>query len=602
MTLVFTVVVFALFIWDRIPIAGVSLAVLVSLTLAFELFPIQTPAGPVQTARFFAGFGHPALVAICALMVLGQALVITGALEPLARKLAGLVEARPVIALLALLVAPMLLSGLVNDTPLVVLLIPLIISAAKRAKFPAAKMLLPMNYAVLIGGMATTIGTSTNLIVVAIAAQLGAATLNLFDFYWMVVAAALPAVLYLWLVAPVLLKDVNHTGEKLVESVFEAELHVIPGSALENRQLRDAFAMTGHRLQVLDIKRNGKSLARLPSLTMRSGDSLVVQDTMENLKEFEELLGSPLHHREAPPSETTDVPIGNAAPLHPAIVAQMIVTAESPLAGLTVKQLRTAEAYRILLVGIRANQGGPAWQRENLASRRLNVGDIMLVQGELEAIHDAQRDGIGLLLDSRFVPPRKEKAGIALVVMGAVVLLAATKILPIAIAALAGVFVLLRTHCLAWSDITQSLSTKIIFLVAASLALGDALELTGATQFLAAQLATVARDLSPATVVMLLVGLMGLLTNFVSNNAAAAIGTPLGMELARAIGAPVEPFILAVLFGCNLCYITPMGYQTNLLTMNAGNYRFRDFVVVGTPLFIIMWCGLTYALAHKYGL
>ena len=161
---------------------------------------------------------------------------------------------------------------------------------------------------------------------------------------------------------------------------------------------------------------------------------------------------------------------------------------------------------------------------------------------------------------------------------------------------------LLVSRCLSWQDVTQALSVKVVLLVSASLALGDALDLTGATGWLAQQLALLSDGLSAAWVLALLMALMGLLTNFVSNNAAAAIGTPLGIELARTLGAPPEAFVLAVLFGCNLCYLTPMGYQTNLLVMNAGGYRFGDFVRVGTPLFAIMWAALSYGLVLRYHL
>jgi len=219
-----------------------------------------------------------------------------------------------------------------------------------------------------------------------------------------------------------------------------------------------------------------------------------------------------------------------------------------------------------------------------------------------QAIREVQRDGIGLLLDAEYTLPRQHAAGSALFAMAMVVLLAATKTLPIALAALCGVVFLLAVRCLSWQDVTRALSVKVVMLVAASLALGDALELTGATAWLAQQLAGAAGDLAPAWVLAVLMLLMGLLTNFVSNNAAAAIGTPLGIELARSLGVPPEPFVLAVLFGCNLCYLTPMGYQTNLLVMNAGGYRFADFVRVGTPLFLIMWVGLSYGLALRYGL
>jgi di/tricarboxylate transporter len=476
-------------------------------------------------------------------------------------------------------------------------------------------MLLPMNYAVLIGGMATTIGTSTNLIVVAIAAGLGVGPFSLFDFYTLVMLAAVPALLYLWLLAPRLLAHVKPPTELLSAQVFEAELQVEPESWLDGRELREAFKASGHRLQLLEVRRGNRVLTRLPSMKLRAGDRLLIQETAENLKEVESSLRAKLHDVETeaeveaapPPSksgksgksgESSDE---KKAPVS-AIVAQLIVTPESPLNGRSVRQEAIAQRYGVAIVGLRPREGRQGWQRENPNDRRLAAGDILLLQGQEAAMQQAQHDGIGLLLDAQFALPRQDKALLALLTMAVVVFLAATKILPIALAALGGVLLLLMARCLSWQDVAHSLSVKVILLVAASLALGDALELTGGTAFLARQLAMHTDGLSPGWVLALLMALMGLLTNFVSNNAAAAIGTPLGIELARSLGVPPEPFVLAVMFGCNLCYLTPMGYQTNLLVMNAGGYRFGDYVRVGTPLFIIMWAGLVYGLMQRYGL
>ena len=619
--LVFAGLVFAVFISDRLPIATVSLGVLVLLPVGFVLFPLDAPSGPVDPLQFFAGFGHPALVAICALMVVGQGLVVTGALEPAARLLATWVAAKPALALLALLVGAASISGLVNDTPVVVLLIPLIIAAAARAKKPAATMLLPMNYAVLIGGMATTIGTSTNLIVVAIAAGLGVGPFSLFSFYPLVAMAALPALAYLWLVAPRLLAGVQAPVEKMSSEVFDAEIHVEPDSWLDGRALRDALAATGNKMRLLQIRRKTGSVLPLPSMKLRAGDRLVVQDTPEALKDFEGSLKAALHRvgdiaepraqtkAEKKADKGTDAATGEKKPEESdeptpatAVVAQMIVSPTSPLVGRSVRQEHLAQRYDVVVVGLRPNQAQRGWQREHLADRRIGAGDILLLQGEPDDIQSAQRDGIGLLLDERFTLPRQDKAALALVTMAAVVLLAATKTLPISLAALGGAMALLLGRCLSWDDVTRSLSVKVILLVAASLALGHALSLSGATAWLAQQLADASRSLSPGWVLALLMALMGLLTNFVSNNASAAIGTPLAVELARTLGVPPEPFVLAVLFGCNLCYLTPMGYQTNLLVMNAGGYRFADFVRVGTPLFLIMWAALSYGLVLRYGL
>jgi len=617
--IVFSIGVFAVFIWDRWPIATVSLAVLAVIPLGFVLAPFTGADGPVDPARFFAGLGHPALVAICALMVMGQALVVTGSLEPAARLLSTWVTQRPRTALLAVLLSAAGISGLINDTPVVVLLIPLILAAAARARAAAGAMLLPMNYAVLLGGMATTIGTSTNLIVVALAASLGVTGLGMFSFTGIVALAAVPALAYLWLVAPRLLAHVQARTEHLSEQVFDAELRIAEGSAFEGQSLGKAFGASGNRLQLLDLRRNKLSIVRLPSVTLRAGDTLIVQGTAPDLKDLESTLDAPLHNlRQDTPSPSTDTANGKtdgeaarkegdsaaelADAVPSAVVAQLVVVNESPLVRRTIRQERLAERYGVIVVGLRPRTKPAGWDRQSLADRMVRGGDILLLQGKSEDIARIQRDGLGLLLDARYVLPRQEKAWIALVVMAAVVVLAATKALPIALAALAGVIVLLLARCVSWEDVAQSLSVKVILLVASSLALGDALSVTGATAWGAQQLAGLTGSLGPNWLLVLLMGLMGLLTNFVSNNAAAAIGTPLAVELARALNIAPEPFVLAVLFGCNLCYLTPMGYQTNLLVMNAGGYRFGDFVRVGTPLFLIMWAGLSYGLILQYHL
>ena len=621
--LIFAALIFALFIWDRVPIATVCLGILVALPFGFVVFPLALANGSVDPMRFFAGFAHPALVAICALMVVGHGLVVTGALEPAARRLAAWLAASPQLALLAVLAGAALVSGLVNDTPVVVLLIPLIIAAAGRAKVAPARMLLPMNYAVLIGGMATTIGTSTNLIVVALATSLGVGAFSLFSFAPLVALAALPALAYLWLVAPRLLAGVAPPQEPLSTDAFDAEFRVEPDSWLQGRQLREVFEAAGGALRLVEVRRGARSVARLPSLVLRAGDTLLVQDTATRLKEIEASLHAALHDVDVRALDNGNKPDRKAEagadpkadkttadprekdsenPPVTAIVAQMIVTPTSPLVGRSIRAERIAERYGMVVVGLRPRRMHDGWQRSELPSRRINAGDILLLQGDTATMQAAQRDGIGLLLDARFTLPRQDKAWAALLTMAAVVLLAATKTLPIALAALAGVLFLLVSRCLSWLDATQALSVKVVLLVSASLALGDALDLVGATAWLAQHLALASAGLSPAWVLALLMALMGLLTNFVSNNAAAAIGTPLGVELARSLGAPPEAFVLAVLFGCNLCYLTPMGYQTNLLVMHAGGYRFSHFVRVGTPLFVIMWAGLSYGLVLRYQL
>ena len=651
--LVLTAVVFAAFAWDRVSIASVCLALLVVLPLFFSVFPYSTTAGKtLDPGRFFAGFGHPALVTICALMVLGHALVVTGALEPLARRLAALVAARPRLALAAVLLGVMATSGFVNDTPLVVLMIPLLLAATARAQVGAAGVLMPMNFAVLIGGMSTSIGTSTNLIVNSIAASLGLVPFGLLSFYGIVAVAALPALFYLWLVAPRLLASVPAAESAPTEDAFDTELRLKEDSKFVDKELREAVKATGGRMRVLELRdERGRPRSRLPTMRLRAGDRITLQDTVPNLKEFERILGALPHNlteeaaavaRPDPAAPEAGASPGAAgakpadteekgSPRHAdAVVAQLVVTPQSPLVGRSVRALRLADRYRLAAVGLKPARAevllpfaGQAWQRarhalaafgtapaaaepvpagRDIADRTLATGDVLLVQGRVAALQDAQRDGLGALLDATLVLPRQHKATLALLTMAAVVAAAATNLVPIAVAALGGVLVLVASRAIAFSEAGAALSIKVVLLVAASFALGDALTTTGGTAWLAGRLVASTDGLEPRWVLVLLMLLMGVLTNFVSNNAAAAIGTPLSIELARQLGVAPEPYVLAVLFGCNLCYLTPMGYQTNLLVMNAAGYRFLDFVRVGAPLFVIMASGLSAALIWRYAL
>jgi di/tricarboxylate transporter len=578
----------------------------------FLLFPYSSGGRAVSPFDFFFGFGHEALIAISALMIVGQSLLVTGALEPVGRAVGRAFEQRPRAAFALVLVFAVAASGLVNDTPIVLVLIPLLTLASRRSSLPAATLLMPMNFAVLIGGMATTIGTSTNLIVVATASDLGLPRIGLFDFYPLVAVAALPALLYLWLLAPRLLAHVPQPQADRDAAVFEAQLHIGDDSKAAGQTLGDLLERAGERPQVREVRRaDGLSIVPSSSATLKAGDRLLIRGTVERLKEFARVAGAELHgvHGEAREERNDDASEGGKeeprkdGPTIPEndVLAQLIVGEDSLLAHSTVRRARLASQHDLLMVGLRRGAGS-VWGRKDLTQAVLQPGDVLLLQGTPDALRRAQGEGLGLLLDRMSPVARAEKAPIALGVLLAIIVSAATKLLPIALAALAGVALLVLTRSIGWREASSALSRKVVLLVASSLALGHALLLTGAIQFMADRMLAVAGDLGPHWMVALLLVTMGAVTNFVSNNAAAAIGTPLAIALARQLGVPPEPFVLAVLFGCNLCYVTPMGYQTNLLVMKAAGYRFGDFVRVGAPLFVIMAAVLTALLWIVYPL
>jgi di/tricarboxylate transporter len=232
----------------------------------------------------------------------------------------------------------------------------------------------------------------------------------------------------------------------------------------------------------------------------------------------------------------------------------------------------------------------------------LRAGDVLLVQGSREAIESLRDSGKMLVLDGAKDLPQKHKSKRALFILGSVILSAALGLMPISVSALLGVGFLLLTSCISWTDAAQALSTKIIMIIVASLALGKALVATNMASYLASSFAYAAEGLPIPIILSIFMLIMSIMTNIVSNNAAAVIGTPIAIGIAQQLQVDPEPFILAVLFGANMSYATPFGYQSNLLILSAGGYKFADFMKIGIPLIFIMWVGFSLLLPTMYGL
>lgn len=582
---------------ERVPLETSSLSVLALLAIGFELFPFRADDDTLRGVKFLEGFGHPALIAISALMIAGQGLVRTGALDPTGRWLARNWLSHPRLALLGMMLAIAVASAFVNNTPLVVLSLPLLVSVAARAKVPAAKMLMPIGFATLIGGMATTIGTSTNLLVVSVAADMGMPPMHLFDFTLPAVIAGGAGILYLWLVAPLLLPEREAPTRDRSPRSFAAQLSVAENSPFAGKSLAEALAKTGGAMKVDRIQRQGENLVvPLPDVTLQPGDRLRVSDTPDNLKEFETVLGVRMEVDASTPAET--LPENDATA--EAQMTEVVVGPGSPLDGTTLNHLRFCERYRLAALALhRAGQPMPT-AAKGLGDVVLRTGDVLLVEGQRDDIDELRRRGELLVLEAGAEVPYTRKAPIALAIMAAIVGFAAAGILPIAVSAVIGVLLMVVSGCLSWRNAAAALNPAVILLIAVSLALGTALVTTGAANYIAEVFVALTRGASPALILSGLMGMMAIFTNVIANNAAGVIGTPIAIAIAQQLQLPPEPFVLAVLFGANLGFAIPT--ETNLLVLNAGRYRFNDFVRVGVPLTIIMWGVLSLVLPRLYGL
>ncbi|MCI5193946.1 MAG: SLC13 family permease [Candidatus Electrothrix sp. AU1_5] len=582
---------------EKIPLESSSLFLLVTLSVVFEFFPYTVGDTTLHAIDFFAGFGNEALVAVCALMIAGQGILRTGGLEPLGRVLGRFWKISPAMSLLLTLLLGACISAFINNVPVVVLLLPVLITVSLRTQTSASPLLMPMGFSTLLGGTCTTIGTSTNLLVVAVAADMGMKKFDMFDFILPAVIAGSVGIVYLWLIAPRLLTQRTLTLTDNAPRIFAAHLAVLKKSPIVGATLAEVVKLTDGKMKVTAVERGQEKLFTHPNLVVQVGDHLVVRDTPVRLKEYEKVLKGTLY-----PADAEDIPVDDEHPLQAVDqqLAEVVIVEGARLNGRSLSNYRFAEQYGLITLALHRTGRKLRKIHDNIGNIPLMVGDILLVQGPREQISALRKRPGLLVLDATVDLPFSQKAPLALSIMVGIILTAALGILPIALSASLGTLVMILSGCLSWRDATRALNAQVILIVVVSLALGNAMLKTGGAEYLGSLFTALAGNAPPAVVISGLMFMMAIFTNIISNNAAAVIGTPIAISIASQMGQPPEPFVLAVLFGANMSYATPMAYKTNLLVMNAGEYTFSEFLKVGIPLVFIMWGMLSFLLPMLY--
>tara|TARA_B110000116_G_scaffold86554_1_gene75272 strand:- start:16544 stop:18403 length:1860 start_codon:yes stop_codon:yes gene_type:complete len=579
---------------DWIPIETTGLVILATIVSLFFIFPYNFNGNPINPITFFIGsFGNEALITICLLLAVGKAIEINHSLQPLIGFLSTSWLTYPKLSLLAVLLFGAFFSAFINNTPIVVMLIPALIAVSKKAEISSSKILMPMGMATLIGGMSTTIGTSTNLLVVGIANDMGLETIQLFDFVLPAVIAGSIGMMFLWLVAPRLLPNDPPRSTKESTRIFEAALYVDADGFTDGKTLVEIQEKAGNDFIIEKIKRSDSLfVAKIPSIMFEAGDRIYVNDTLENLQEYQQLLGLSLFEEEV--AEEAETEIGSEVQL-----AEVVITSGSFLDHTSLNAQHFSSRFNLLPIAVHSGSTGIELKGE-IAAKTLTPGDVILVQGSLEAIENLKTNSNMLVIENEDLDLGTKRSFIPLYIMVGVAGLAASNLLPISIAAMLGLIGMLVFRLMKWSDVGNAMNIPIIMLIVASLSLGNALVVTGGSDYLAELFVYATSSMSVALILSTLMLLMAVLTNIVSNNAAAVIGTPIAINIAQQLGASPEPFVLAVLFGANMSFVTPIGYKTNLLIMGAGGYKFNDFVKVGLPLAFIMWVAFSIILPALY--
>ena len=601
MWLTFAIVVAAIgaYSYDRIPLELSSIATVALVLLLFTLMPMQNDAGEsILTNRdILKGFADPSLITIMALLVVGQGLVQTGALNGPARMLVGWGKTHPNVVLVASLAVVMLISAIMNNTPVVVIFIPILAAVADKLGKQSAQVMMPLSFAAILGGNMTKIGSSTNLLAAGAYEQSHGGTIAFFDFT--VPGAALAAVgfIYVIFVAPRLLVDRSGIAKRLAGSggkQFLFQMELAPDNGLVGQHAVAGMFPGLKDVTVRMIQRGHlKLLPPYDDITLSVGDVVMVAATRSVMTEL--LNASPDLVADAEGEDNSDEQAGQRR-----VIAEAVIAPASRMDGRTLAQSGFRAETGCSVLGV---QRRSRMIRAALTALRLEAGDVLLVMGARNNVLDLRDNQDVLLMESSASDvPMKEYAVRALMVFAGVVFTAALEIMPIVVSAMIGATLMMVLRCLNVRQASRAIDRRVFTIVGAALALGTAMQGTGGAAWLAHSSLEL---MMGAPIWMILSGfflLVALLTNVLSNNATAVLFTPIAVSIALELNVEPMPFLLAVIFGANCSFATPMSYQTNLLVMAPGHYRFIDFVRVGTPLIFIMWVTFTLFVPWYYGL
>jgi di/tricarboxylate transporter len=563
-----------------------------------ELFPIEVTAlgmlaillasGVIEPRQAVAGFSSTAVVAIACLFVLSHALTKTGFLETIADQVGDRARTRPGLVMVLLLLAVGFGSGALNNTAVVALSIPLVMKLCRRIDLSPSKVLLPLSYASILGGTLTLIGTSTNLLISSLMEEAGARPLAMFEFSIVGAVLMVAGMAYIGLASRKLLPDRAASGaltDRYLGSGFLTELVVTDACDLIGHNLSEEHINERFGVTVLEIvrDRNEIHLEDVGTVSLREGDHLVVQGSLDDILRLNRNHGLKLLS-DAALNDTQLVSGGQ-------ILVEAWIAPGSRMIGQTLKQLDFHHHYGAFVLAVR-RVGTTV--RERLGDVVLRLADALLILSARERLDELEESGDLKVLSEHDVHLRRQPLWwLVLIVLPAVIVAAALGWVDIAAGALIGAIVLLLFRVITPEEAYRSMNWSVLFMIAAFVPVGTAFQVTGTADFLANGLlwanAWAPAEIAPHLLLALVYLLTSALTQIASNSAAAIVVAPIALSLGPSLGVDSRPFVMAVCFAASAAFMTPMGYQTNLMVYAPGEYRFADFVRFGTPLALLTW-------------
>ena len=605
-----------LFATEPVPVDITAIGVMVALLLVFPASEALVSAGLLaEPINFFgddypalalSGFANTATLTVLAMFVLSEGVQRTGVIQLLGAVIArytGDSEFRQVGATITV-VGP--ISGFINNTAAVAILLPMVTDLAERGRTSPSKLLLPMSYASMFGGMLTLIGTSTNILASEVTARLGAQNpelglraFTMFEFTGLGAVVLVVGSVYLLTIGryltPARIKPQRDLTEEFEMADYLTEVVVRADSPLVGQQVQDALQGTEFDVDLLQLIRgDAVFLEPLGPKQIQAGDVFALRTDRDTLVELLDVEGLDLV-----PEVTVDEAELEAAGEGQNLV-EVVVAPGSSLVGESLASLRFRQRYDATVLALR--RGGELIRRR-MDNIPLRVGDTLLIQASVDSIErlDANRNFIVAQEIERH-DFRESKIPVAIGIVFLVVLLAAIDVLPIVVSALAGSLAMVLTGCLKPTEVYEAVQWDVIFLLAGVIPLGIAMEASGTAAILATVVVEAATIMPLIAVLGLFYVVTALLTNVISNNASVVLMIPVAVEAAGTLGASAFSFVLAVTFAASTAFMTPVGYQTNLFVYGPGGYRFTDYLRVGGPLQALFAVVTTLGIAALWGL
>jgi di/tricarboxylate transporter len=546
-------------------------------------------AGVLTPAETFAGFANESMLTVGALLVLSTALRDTGALEATFGRIFGRTRSERV-ALVRMMAPIASISAFLNNTTIVAMMTPVVIDWAHRNRMSPGRFLIPLSYATILGGVVTIIGTSTNLTVAGLMIESGMKPMGFFELAPVGIPVALAGLVYLWWASPRLLPDRREPTEGLggARREYTAAMVVELRSPLANRTVEDAGLRHLPGLFLVEIDRAGRVITPVGSdEVIQESDRLVFAGVVETIVDLSRIRG-------LVPAADDERPVSAEAGRR---MSEAVISHSSPLVGRSIRDAGFRTRYDAAVIAVHRNG-------ERVAGK---IGDIVLRPGDTLLLQTASgflrvhRNSPDFYLVSELADtenPRYDRAWVALAVLAGLVAIVTLEWLPISVASFVAAGALVATRCISAAQARRSIEWSILIVIAAALGIGTALEKTGVAAMIAAQLTRVVGDLGPLAALALIYFSTMVLTEAISNNAAAAIMFPISVAAAAQLSVDARAFVIAVTIAASCGFATPIGYQTHLIVYGPGGYRFGDFVRVGLPLDVL--CGVVAVAVIPY--